>query len=144
MATFKEEVIRYWGSFHNPVLNNLLTNIEKVEGSRYQDASEYQTDLTEIAQKYYKTRFSEDNGRALIYLCNEMPLAYMTYFIHQLHKHNADYFGELFGFMEANKSDDAITFFAERNRLFERAQMLSRVFSQERLEAVNQALEEII
>lgn len=142
--SFKDEVVRYWGSFHNPVLNNLLTNIEKIEGKRYKDVENYEVDLDEIAKTYYKTPFSEDNGRNLIYLCNEMPLAYMAYFIHQLHKHNSNYFGELFGFMEANKADDAITFFAERNRLFERAQMLSRVFSQERLEAVNEALEEVI
>ncbi|MCF6775757.1 hypothetical protein L3V83_04115 [Thiotrichales bacterium 19X7-9] len=142
--SFKDDVVRYWGSFHNPVLNNLLTNIEHIEGKRYGDVINFETDLEEIAKSYYNCSFNEDNGRNLISLCNEMPLAYMAYFIHQLHKHNANYFGELFGYMEANKSDGAVTFFAERNRLFERAQMLSRVFSQERLEAVNEALEEVI
>ncbi|MCF6767118.1 hypothetical protein L3V86_01895 [Thiotrichales bacterium 19S11-10] len=142
--SFKDDVKGYWGSFHNPVLNNLLTNIEFIEKSRYKNIVDYESDLEEIAQKYYKTSFNEENGRALINMCNEMPLAYMAYFIHQLHKHNADYFGELFGYMEANKSEDSVSFFAERNRLFERAQMLSRVFSQERLEAVNEALEEIV
>ena len=78
-----------------------------------------------------------------IHLLNEMPAACMLYIIHKLQTINTDLVMKVIGYAQDHKSNNPdVEKFFQRNMVFEKSQLLGRIFSNIRMQNVLDALTE--
>ena len=137
MATLREDIIRHWQSFKNPLINDILINLEKLEAQIEALSDEECALIKQLVEKCQEMKPSDADELMLIRTFNQMPAAYMLYMIHRLQTVNADLIMKIIAYAQKHKdSNEEVMNFYLRNMVFEKAQLLGRIFSTNRMEAV--------
>ena len=143
MSGTKQEIIKHWKSFKNPLINDILINLEKIEGSVSPLVEDEIYALDKLIKSLKDIKADNVDEMEFIHLLNEMPAAYMLYIIHKLQTINTDLVMKVIGFAQDRRgSNPEVEKFFQRNMVFEKSQLLGRIFSNVRMQNVLDALTE--
>ncbi|WP_077216772.1 type IVB secretion system protein IcmW [Piscirickettsia litoralis] len=132
-----ETIADYWKSYGNSNINNALVNFEFIEKMSFDLSADDLEQVAEFIEKINNDGVEKMDKMKLIVFLNRLPAAYMFYSIHQINRIDAKYMSELISMVnQKNSSDDECAKFYQRNMVFERFQILSRIFSSERLNKI--------
>ncbi|MDF2529271.1 MAG: hypothetical protein K0Q57_151 [Gammaproteobacteria bacterium] len=137
----RQDIIKHWHSFKNPLINDILINLEKLE-KQYGSLSEQEAASVEKLLGFFHTANVEKvDELKLIQILNQLPAAYMLYMVHKMQSINTDLVMKVINYAQKYKeSDPDIANFFQRNMVFEKSQLLGRIFSNGRMESVLQVL----
>lgn len=77
----------------------------------------------------------------MIYTLNQLPAAYMLYIIHRMQTLNGDLVVRVINYTQKYRAkDQEIERFFQRNMVFEKSQLLGRIFSEKRMQDVLDSL----
>ncbi|WP_440615191.1 type IVB secretion system protein IcmW [Cysteiniphilum sp. 6C5] len=134
--------IDYWKSYQNPLINNLLVNLEAHESSLTLTLSEETRDTLEgLLAHLCKADFKAQYADLLTDVLSQLPSAYLSYFLAQLAKHNGAFFKATLDHVVGLPSSHARKAVLERAGVVEKLQTLVRIFNDERVERVTRILE---
>jgi hypothetical protein len=139
MNELRKDVLKHWNSFRNPLINDILTNIEKLERNQNvkPPSSEDEDAIAAFIDKCEKLPADKMDPMKFIHVANQMPATYMLYIIHKLQALNGDLIMKIISYAQKHKdSNEAVGKFFQRNMVFEKAQLLGRIFSTNRMESV--------
>jgi hypothetical protein len=141
----RDRIIEHWQSFKNPLINDILINLETLESTHFAPLTEEDEDSIGHLLDHLKQYPANDlDELKLIKLLNQLPAAYMLFLIHRLQNDNTDLVMKLINYAQKFKSKDPeVTCFFQRNMVFEKSQLLGRIFSSSRMEAVLSVLKDI-
>ena len=143
MSALKKEIIQHWKSFKNPLINDILINLEKIEGKLSPLTEDEEYALDKLIKNLKDIKADDVDEMEFIHLLNEMPAAYMLYIIHKLQTINTDLVMKVIGFAQDHRSNNPdVEKFFQRNMVFEKSQLLGRIFSNVRMQNVLDALTE--
>ncbi|WP_235602958.1 type IVB secretion system protein IcmW [Piscirickettsia litoralis] len=129
MLPFRKKVADYWKSYENSNINHALINFEKIEKEIYLLDEGNEDKLSKFLEFSSKNSLKDVSHEEILLLLNSLPAAYMFYVVHEINGHNPEYISSLISKANKNKgSNDDYKFFYNRNVLFERMQILSRIF----------------
>ncbi len=136
-----DDIIKHWQSFKNPLINDILINLEKLE----KDNSPLSPSEIEAVQTFLDrlntVAVAGIDEQDMIYTLNQLPAAYMLYIIHKMQTLNSDLVIKLINYTQKFRSKDPeIEKFFQRNMVFEKSQLLGRIFSEKRMQEVLDAL----
>ena len=141
MNTLKTEIIDHWKSFKNPLINDILINMEKIEGRISPITDDESYAIGKLIKKLKDIKADDVDELEFISLLNEMPAAYMLFIIHKLQTINADLVMKVIGFAQDKKdSESEVKKFFQRNMVFEKSQLIGRIFSNIRMQNVLDAM----
>ncbi|MDF2939939.1 MAG: hypothetical protein K0R66_581 [Gammaproteobacteria bacterium] len=137
----RQDIIKHWHSFKNPLINDILIDLEKIEKD-YPPLTEQETNSIEKLLSFFHTANVEKvDELKLIQILNQLPAAYMLYMVHKLQSINTDLVMKVINYAQKHKENDKdIANFFQRNMVFEKSQLLGRIFSNTRMENVLQIL----
>ncbi|MDF2690155.1 MAG: hypothetical protein K0S29_10 [Gammaproteobacteria bacterium] len=137
----KQDIIKHWHSFKNPLINDILINLEKLE-KEYPLLSEQELSSVEKLLGFFHTANVEKVDEVvLIQILNQLPAPYMLFMVHRLQSINTDLVMKVINYAQKHKENDPdIANFFQRNMVFEKSQLLGRIFSNNRMENVLQVL----
>ena len=136
-SEIKQRVIHHWQSFKNPIINDVLINMEKLEHIYPTLDLKGETKVQELLDALAASRPEKINELELIKTLNQLPAAFMLYIIHKLQALNTDVVMRIISYAQKHKkSNSDVSKFFQRNMVFEKAQLLGRIFSTNRMEAV--------
>lgn len=137
----RQEIIKHWHSFKNPLINDILINLEKLE-QQYPPLTEQEAANVEKLLGFFSTANAEKVDEVkLIQILNQLPAAYMLFMVHKLQTLNSDLVMKVINYAQKHKETDPdIANFFQRNMVFEKSQLLGRIFSNNRMEIVLQIL----
>ncbi len=136
-----DDIIKHWQSFKNPLINDILINLEKLETVIPPLTSDEIKAVDEFMNKLDKIKVAEVDEKDMIYLLNQLPAAYMLYIIHKMQTLNSDLVVKLINYTQKfREKDPEIEKFFQRNMVFEKSQLLGRIFSEKRMQEVLDAL----
>jgi hypothetical protein len=132
-----QDIINHWNSFRNPIINDILINLEKLETTITALSHEEKQAVADLVDYCSSLKPDEADARKLIDIFNQLPAAYMLYMIHKLQSLNADLVMKIINYAQKNKdsSPDLQSFFL-RNMVFEKSQLLGRIFAENRMKTV--------
>ncbi|OAJ35141.1 type IVB secretion system protein IcmW [Piscirickettsia salmonis] len=139
--SLEKKVADYWKSYGNSNINHALINFEHIEEDEYFIDEDQEEKILELLEFASENNLKEIDSNLFFSLLNSLPAAYMFYVIHELNNSNSEYVSALISEASKKKDDDR-RFFYDRNVLFEKMQILSRVFSSDRVNKMIRALSE--
>ncbi len=140
-SEIKQRVIHHWQSFKNPIINDVLINMEVLEHVYPALSFEGENKVQALLDALAASTPEKINELKLIQTLNQLPAAFMLYIIHKLQALNTDVVMRIISFAQKNKqSNPEVAKFFQRNMVFEKAQLLGRIFSTNRMEAVLEVL----
>jgi hypothetical protein len=143
MSALKKDIIQHWKSFKNPLINDILINLEKIEGKLSPLTEDEAYALDKLIKQLKDIKAEDVDEMPFIHLLNEMPAAYMLYIIHRLQTINTDLVMKVIGYAQDHRSNNPdVEKFFQRNMVFEKSQLLGRIFSNIRMQNVLDALTE--
>ncbi|NCX93213.1 MAG: hypothetical protein EBX40_00860 [Gammaproteobacteria bacterium] len=130
-------MIKHWHSFKNPLINDILINLTKIESRLKTLTAQDEENIGKLLQACEKLNPSKIDELEVITLFNRLPAAYMLYLVHKLQSLNTDLIMKIISYAQKHKSSnpDVASFF-QRNMVFEKSQLLGRIFSTNRMESV--------
>ncbi|PCI37978.1 MAG: hypothetical protein COB50_03010 [Thiotrichales bacterium] len=135
--SLREQVVEHWQSFKNPLINDILINLEKLEGEHIEVNDDDTKSIETLLQKLEKIQASDVDEIEFIRLLNQMPVASMLFIIHKLQTLNSDLIMRIISYAQKySKDDKEVAKFFQRNMVFEKAQLLGRIFSNDRMEKI--------
>ena len=141
MNTLKKDIIDHWKSFKNPLINDILINMEKIEGKISPLTDDESYAIGKLLKKLKDIKPDDVDEMQFIHLLNEMPASYMLFIIHKLQTLNADLVMKVIGFAQDKKdSEPEVKKFFQRNMVFEKSQLIGRIFSNIRMQNVLDAM----
>ena len=141
MNTLKKDIIAHWKSFKNPLINDILINMEKIEGKISPLTDDESYAIGKLLKKLKDIKPDDIDEMQFIHLLNEMPASYMLFIIHKLQTLNADLVMKVIGFAQDKKdSEPEVKKFFQRNMVFEKSQLIGRIFSNIRMQNVLDAM----
>lgn len=136
-----DEIIKHWQSFKNPLINDILINLEKLEKTVPPLTEDEIRAVEEFMAKLDKIQAENVDEKEMIYLLNQLPAAYMLYIIHRMQTLNSDLVVKLINYTQKfREKDPEIEKFFQRNMVFEKSQLLGRIFSEKRMQEVLDSL----
>ena len=136
-SEIKQRVIHHWQSFKNPIINDVLINMEKLEHVYTPLSSEGEKKVQTLLDALAASKPDKINELELIKTLNQLPAAFMLYIIHKLQALNTDVVMRIISYAQKNKnSNPDVAKFFQRNMVFEKSQLLGRIFATNRMEAV--------
>lgn len=136
-----DEIIKHWQSFKNPLINDILINLEKLEKAVPPLTEQELKAVEEFMEKLGSIKPDTIDEKEMIYLLNQLPAAYMLYIIHRMQTLNSDLVVKLINYTQKfREKDPEIEKFFQRNMVFEKSQLLGRIFSEKRMQEVLDAL----
>lgn len=133
----KQRIITHWQSFKNPLINDILINLEKLEHAYPTLTPEGEEKVQSLLDALEHAQPEQVDEMSLIQMLNQLPAAYMLYIIHKLQSLNTDVVMRIISFAQKQRhSNDEVAKFFQRNMVFEKSQLLGRIFSTSRMEAV--------
>lgn len=143
MSKLKQDIIKHWQSFKNPIINDVLINIEQLEQTTPELTAEEEDKVAALIKWCEKVKAEEVNAEQFIVALNALPAAYMLYIIHKLQSINQDLIMKVITFAQKHRATHPeIQKFFQRNMVFEKSQLLGRIFSTQRMENVLEILNE--
>lgn len=135
--TLKEEIIQHWQSFKNPLINDILINIEQIESSLPPLTKKEESLVSDVLNICMDIPAEHVDEMLFIRSLNQLPAAYMLFLIHKLQMLNQDLIMRIISYAQQHKNTDPeVTSFFQRNMVFEKSQLLGRIFSTSRMENV--------
>jgi len=132
-----EDLIKHWHSFKNPLINDILINLEKLEVDVPPMKDEELSAVKKLLDYCLKLKPDEADIPKLIDIFNQMPAPYMLYMIHKLQSLHTDLIMKIINYAQSQKDKNPeIAKFFQRNMVFEKSQLLGRIFSTARMENV--------
>lgn len=136
-----DDIIKHWQSFKNPLINDILINLEKLEKELPPLNEDEIKAIEEFMEKLDTIKPENVDEKDMIYLLNQLPAAYMLYIIHRMQTANSDLVVKLINYTQKfREKDPEIEKFFQRNMVFEKSQLLGRIFSEKRMQEVLDAL----
>jgi len=136
-----DDIIKHWQSFKNPLINDILINLEKLEKQIPALTDDELKAVEEFMAKLDKIKAAGVDEKEMIYLLNQLPAAYMLYIIHRMQTVNSDLVVKLINYTQKFRAKDPeVEKFFQRNMVFEKSQLLGRIFSEKRMQEVLEAL----
>ncbi len=138
MSSIRKDILAHWKSFKNPLINDILINLEKMEKNLCPALSgDEEKKVAELLAFCEKLPADSADIYQLILVFNQLPAAYMLYMIHKLQTLNSDLIMQVISYAQKHKETDAqIANFFQRNMVFEKSQLLGRIFSNTRMKAL--------
>ena len=137
MTALRKEIIAHWHSFKNPLINDILINMEKIESQLPALSEEEEQKIQDFVERSKNVDAETVDEMEFIAIMNDLPAAYMLYIIHKLQNINADLIMRIINFAQTQKDkNEAVMRFYQRNMVFEKSQLLGRIFSNHRMDAV--------
>lgn len=137
MGDFRKQVIKHWHSFKNPLINAILTNLEQLEKANPPLSEEDEASIEKLLTHLEGLSAETTDVQKLILLLNKLPACYMLYIIHKMQSLNNELVMKVISHAQKYKdSDTDIQLFFQRNMVFEKAQLLGRIFSNKRMDDV--------
>jgi len=132
-----QDIINHWNSFRNPLINDILINLEKLETTIPTLTREEKQAIADLVDHCANLKPDEADASKLINIFNQLPAAYMLYMIHKLQSLNTDLVMKIINYAQKNKdkNQDLQSFFL-RNMVFEKSQLLGRIFAEQRMKTV--------
>ncbi len=138
----RKDIIQHWHSFKNPLINDILINLEKLEHANPKLTAEEQTAIQKLLDYCQGAKADDIDEMTFITIVNQLPAAYMLYMIHKLQTLNSDLIMRIISYAQKHKDEDsAVQRFFQRNMVFEKSQLLGRIFSNHRMETVLSVLD---
>ena len=136
-----DDIIKHWHSFKNPIINDVLINLEKLEKSGPGLTPEEINSVEAFVNALSKIPAEKVDELEMIYTLNQLPAAYMLYIIHRMQTLNGDLVVRVINYTQKYRAkDQEIERFFQRNMVFEKSQLLGRIFSEKRMQDVLDAL----
>ena len=136
-----ENIIKHWHSFKNPIINDVLINLEKLEKTLPSLNEEEIKTVEKFVDVLNKIPADKVEELEMIYTLNQLPAAYMLYIIHRMQTLNSDLVVRVINYTQKYRTKDPeIERFFQRNMVFEKSQLLGRIFSEKRMQDVLDAL----
>jgi hypothetical protein len=133
----RKEMIAHWHSFKNPLINDILINLEKLEKKLKPLSKNDEAAINSLLQTCEKISPDKIDELKIIKLFNRLPAAYMLYLVHKLQNLNTDLIMKIIAYAQKHKDTDAdVASFFQRNMVFEKSQLLGRIFSTNRMQNV--------
>ena len=86
----KQRIIQHWQSFKNPIINDVLINLEHLETDYIPLDEAGENKVQALLDALEKTQPEKVDEMELIRILNQLPAAYMLYIIHKLQALNTD------------------------------------------------------
>ena len=139
----RSEIIKHWQSFKNPLINDILINLEKLEKAHPKLTEEQEQKVSALLKAIQTSKPEGLDEMQFINVMNQLPAAHMLYIIHKLQTTNPDVMMKLINYAQKHKADNPdVEAFFQRNMVFEKSQLLGRIFSNHRMETVLGVLNE--
>ena len=136
--SIRNDIIAHWKSFKNPLINDILINLEKLEKDISPKLNtEEEAKVAKLLAFCEKLPADSADIYQLILVFNKLPAAYMLYMIHKLQNLNSDLIMQVISYAQKHKETDTeIANFFQRNMVFEKSQLLGRIFSNTRMKSL--------
>ena len=141
----KEVVAKFWQEAHDFALYRIIASMELVETWTLDEDEEFEKGILELSQLIddfpdFDISHEDHWIKVLGYLKSSRALRFMQYMDANLKQGAA---AKLLMYAESNtqKEGDYLNFFLKRNLVFERLQLLGRIFAPERFNLVVRAME---
>ena len=132
-----DDLVKHWHSFRNPIINDVLINLEKLEKEIPALTNEEKQAVADLVDYCAELKPDQADARKLIDIFNQLPAAYMLYMIHKLQNLNTDLIMKVINYAQKNHdADEDMQSFFQRNMVFEKAQLLGRIFAENRMKDV--------
>lgn len=136
-----DDIIKHWHSFKNPIINDVLINLEKLEKTLPALSPDELKAVENFVNALSKIPADKVDELEMIYTLNQLPSAYMLYIIHRMQTLNSDLVVRVINYTQKYRAkDQEIERFFQRNMVFEKSQLLGRIFSEKRMQDVLDAL----
>lgn len=136
-----DDIVKHWQSFKNPLINDILINLEKLEKQVPALTDDELKAVEAFMASLDKIKAAGVDEKEMIYLLNQLPAAYMLYIIHRMQTVNSDLVVKLINYTQKFRAKDPeVEKFFQRNMVFEKSQLLGRIFSEKRMQEVLEAL----
>ena len=136
-----DNIIKHWHSFKNPIINDVLINLEKLEKTVPSLTEGEIKTVEKFVEVLSNIPADKVDELEMIYTLNQLPAAYMLYIIHRMQTLNSDLVVRVINYTQKYRSKDPeIERFFQRNMVFEKSQLLGRIFSEKRMQDVLDAL----
>ncbi len=138
----KTDIIRHWQSFKNPLINDILINMEKLEKAVPALTDEEVASVEKLLEACKTIKAEKVNELEMTQMLNQLPAAYMLFIVHKLQSINSELVMKLIAYAQKHKdSNPEVKKFFQRNMVFEKSQLLGRIFSTSRMEKVLKVLQ---
>ncbi len=136
-SPFRQEIIDHWNSFKNPLINDVLINLERIERNLAPISETEEQSIKQLLETCEKAKPDQVEAEALIKIFNQLPAAYMLYIIHKMQSLNAELTMKVIGYAQKQKNNhpEVMKFF-QRNMMFEKSQLMGRIFSNSRMQLI--------
>ena len=139
----KGDIIKHWQSFKNPLINDILINLEKLERQMPELTEAEMQSLEKFVEACKTMKADKVNELEFIKILNQFPAAYMLFMVHKLQQLNSELVMKIISYAQKHKvTDPEVKKFFQRNMVFEKSQLLGRIFSTNRMEKVLKVLQE--
>jgi|GEM_PF-3187251 len=137
----RQDIIKHWHSFKNPLINDILINMEKLEKNTPPLTEQELANVEKLLGFFSTANAEKIDELKLIQILNQLPAAYMLFMVHKLQSLNTDLVMKVINYAQKHKDNNQdIANFFQRNMVFEKSQLLGRIFSNNRMENVLQIL----
>jgi hypothetical protein len=134
-SNIRKEMVAHWHSFKNPLINDILINLEKLEKKLKPLSKNDEVAINTLLQTCEKISADKVDELSIIRLFNRLPAAYMLYLVHKLQNLNTDLIMKIIAYAQKQKDKDPdVASFFQRNMVFEKSQLLGRIFSTSRMQ----------
>lgn len=137
MSDLRQEIIEHWNSFKNPLINDVLINLERIERDLPPLTEAEEQALKDLLDVCEKAKPEQIEAEKLIAILNQLPAAYMLYVIHKMQSLNQELTMKVIGYAQKQKGNSPeVTRFFQRNMMFEKSQLMGRIFSNSRMQLI--------
>lgn len=127
-------VSNYWKQFRNSNINHTLINIEHIESSMYELTDDEEVKVIELLDYIAVNKINNNCVDSFVQFMVSIPSPYMYFILHKLSESNSEFSNHLIDTTNDKKDkDDNYKNFHQKNVLFETMQIISRVFSSDRV-----------
>ena len=133
----RKDMIKHWHSFKNPLINDILINLQELEKPLKQLTEKDEENIGHLLETCEKLSPDKAEELEIIKLFNRLPAAYMLYLVHKLQSLNTDLIMKVISYAQKHKDTDSdVASFFQRNMVFEKSQLLGRIYSTNRMQSV--------
>lgn len=142
MTPLRKDIMNHWHSFKNPLINDILINLEKLEAENPQLTADDENQIQKLLDYCKDAKPNEVDEMQFINIVNQLPAAYMLFMIHKLQTLNGELIMKIISYAQKHKdTNPEVEKFFQRNMVFEKSQLLGRIFSNHRMQTVLSTLD---
>jgi hypothetical protein len=141
VSPLKQQLVAHWHAFKNPLINDVLINLGEIEKALPPISPEEEAAISKLLESCATVQVNKVDEMEFINLLNQLPAAYMLYVVHKMQTLNSDLVMRLINYAQKHRATNPeVALFYQRNMVFEKSQLLGRIFSNTRMQAVLKVL----